>query len=68
LQDNVGKDGKRSIDEMLEYIPKIIDTKLLKKIIQSDGREKVIVAAKSQLDNIKNPPKAKEQAEIEHFS
>lgn len=66
MQENLEKDGKRSVNEMLKNIPQIFDTKLLKKIIETDGRERVIQAARDQLDLIKNPSKAKE-AESEHF-
>ncbi len=61
------KDGKRPVDEMLVYIPKIYDTKLLKKIIDTDGRDRVIASAKEQLDKIKNPAKAKAEESDEHF-
>lgn len=68
LMDNVGKDGKRSVEEMLSLIPGIFDTKLLRKIIDGDGRDKVVRAAAEQLDKIKNPSKSKEDADHEHFS
>lgn len=68
MSENLGKDGKRSIEDMLTHIPKIFDTKLLKKIIETDGRDKVIRAAESQLDAIKNPSKAKAEEENEHFA
>lgn len=61
------KDGKRSVDEMLTNIPKIFDVKLLKKIIETDGRDKVVHCAREQLDMIKNPSKAKANEEDEHF-
>jgi hypothetical protein len=67
LDEGKEKDGKRTIEEMLSYIPKIFDTKLLKKILETDGRDKVIKAANMQLENIKNPSKAKEEASDEHF-
>jgi hypothetical protein len=68
LVDNVGKDGKRSVEDMLSLIPGMYDTRLLKKIIDSDGRDKVVRAAAEQLDKIKNPTKAKEDSENEHFT
>jgi hypothetical protein len=55
-----GPDGKRTIADMLQYIPKIFDVKLLKKIISEDGRDAVVNAAKDQLSVIKTPTKAKE--------
>jgi len=68
MSENIGKDGKRPVEEMLKNIPNIFDTKLLKKIIESDGRDIVIRVAKEQLDKIKNPAKAKAEASDEHFS
>ena len=68
LTDAIGKDGKRSVEDMLTYIPGIYDTRLLKKIIESDGRDKVVSAAREQLEKIKNPAKAKEDSENEHFT
>jgi hypothetical protein len=67
LQENKpDPDGKRSVKDMLSYIPKIFDSKLLKKIIDSDGRDQVISAAKDQLASFK---KKKESSEDEnHFS
>lgn len=67
LTENIGKDGKRSLTEMQNYIPKIFDIKLLKKIIESDGRESIIKLAQKQLDNIKNPSQAKVEQSNEHF-
>lgn len=60
-------DGKQSVEEMLGYIPKIFDTKLLKKLIKSDGRKPVVDAAQKQLDLIAAPKKPQEK-EDEHFS
>lgn len=68
MMENLAKDGKRTIEEMLSHIPKIFDIKLLKKLIESDGRDKVVHAAREQLDKIKNPAKAKAQEQDEHFS
>lgn len=65
---NVEKNVKQSIEDMLVYIPEIYDVKLLRKIINEDGRDRVITAAKDQLDKIKNPKKAAEEAKGEHFS
>ena len=67
LADAPSKDGKRSVDEMLSYIPKIFDTKLLKKIVDTDGRDRVVASAREQLDKIKNPAKAKAEESDEHF-
>jgi hypothetical protein len=61
------KDGKRTVDDMLEYIPKIFDTKLLKKIIKEDGRNPVTTAAKTQLDSILTPSKEEKKTD-EHFT
>lgn len=66
MHENIGKDGKRTLEEMLSYIPKIFDTKLLKKIIETDGRDKVTKAASDQLDKIKNPARRDENQD-EHF-
>jgi hypothetical protein len=65
MADTVGKDGKRSVEDMLKHVPQIFDTKLLRKIIDSDGRERVVKAAQDQLDKIKNPKK--EEETNEHF-
>ena len=68
MGENIGKDGKRSVEDMLEHIPKIFDIKLLKKLIDSDGRAPVIKAAQLQLDTIRNPSKVKaEQENDDHF-
>jgi hypothetical protein len=68
LQDAPSKDGKRSVEEMLQLMPNIFDIKLLKKLIDTDGRAPVVKAAQQQLDAIKNPSKAKAEAEDEsHF-
>jgi len=53
---------------MIDHIPKIVDLKLLRKIIESDGRERVIKAAQQQIDKIKNPSKAKAEESDEHFT
>jgi len=68
MAENLGKDGKRSVEEMIDHIPKIVDLKLLRKIIESDGRERVIKAAQQQIDKIKNPSKAKAEESDEHFT
>jgi len=67
MAENLGKDGKRSIEDMIEHIPKIVDVKLLKKIIDTDGRDRVVKAAQEQLGKIKNPSKAKAEESDEHF-
>ncbi|PWU04923.1 MAG: hypothetical protein C5B43_03985 [Verrucomicrobia bacterium] len=68
LQDAVTKDGKRSIDEMLSLMPNINDVKLLKKIIETDGRQQVIKAAQDKLEAIKTPFKGKAEVEDDsHF-
>lgn len=68
MAEKLDKDGKRSVEEMVKNIPQIFDTKLLKKLIETDGRELVIIAAKSQLEKIKNPSKAKAEESSEHFA
>ena len=62
----IGSDGKKSVESMLKYIPKIFDTKLLRKIIKEDGRDLVVNCAKDQLDTIVNPNPV-DQAKNEHF-
>ena len=49
LQDSIGKDGKRTVEDMLQHIPNIFDIKLLKKLIDTDGRSPVVKAAQLQL-------------------
>lgn len=44
--------GKKSVEEMIGMMPKIVDKKLLNKIIKTDGRTAVIEAAKAQLASI----------------
>lgn len=66
MMDAKGKDGKRSVEDMLSYIPKIMDLKLLKKIVDTDGRDLVILSAKDQIEMIKNP--AKKADDSEHFA
>lgn len=70
MADELCSDGKRSINDMLEDIPKIVDVKLLKKIIENDGRDIVVSAAKDQLAKIKDPAKAKqkESEDGSHFT
>ena len=55
--------GKKSAEEMIAMIPKIVDKKLLNKIIKTDGRPAVIEAAKNQLSliEVKVEDKAKDQ-------
>lgn len=68
LKDSVDKDGKRDLQDTLNHIPNIFDLKLLKKLVESDGRPQVTKAAQLQLDTIKNPSKVKaEKEEDEHF-
>lgn len=68
LREELDKDGKRTVNQMLESIPKIFDIRLLKKIIETDGRPQVIKIAQKQLDDIKNPSKAKEEKEdADHY-
>jgi hypothetical protein len=66
LNSPVGKDGKRTVEDMLTNIPNMFDVKLLKKIIETDGRDAVVKAATTQIEKIKNPSKAKAD-ESEHF-
>ena len=60
----LGTDGKRSIKDMLEYLPQIFDSKLIRKIIDTDGREQVIKAAQDRLDVLKGK---KEDVSDQHF-
>jgi hypothetical protein len=60
-------DGKKTVEDMLAYIPKIYDTKLLKRIIKEDGRQPVVDAAKAQLDMIVSPKKNEGTEQNEHF-
>lgn len=55
--------GKKSVEEMIAMIPKIVDKKLLNKIMKTDGRPAVIEAAKNQLSliEVKVEEKAKDQ-------
>ena len=55
--------GKKPIEEIVAMIPKIVDKKLLNKIIRTDGRPAVIDAAKNQLSliEVKAEDKAKDQ-------
>lgn len=59
------KDGRRSVADLLAYIPNIMDSKLLKKLIEEDGRELVAIAARDQMDIIKG--KKQKVEENEHF-
>ena len=67
LKETKVKDGKQEVNEMLSYIPKIYDTKLLRKIIKEDGRELVVSAAKDQLDSIITVKSKDEEQGNEHF-
>lgn len=58
-------DGKKSIKEMLKFMPQIYDRDYLNRIIESDGRDKVLEAAKKQLNKISPQPEKEE--ENEHF-
>lgn len=64
--------GKKSVEEMIAMIPKIVDKKLLNKIIKTDGRPAVIDAAKNQLSliEVKAEDKAKDQDDEQpmHFN
>lgn len=68
MLENKEEEGKQTVDQMLGYIPNIYDVKLLKKIIKTDGRDKVVEAAEKQLNAISMPKKPREQNENEHFS
>lgn len=61
------KKNNESKEDMLNYIPKIFDTKLLKKLIKEDPREIVVAAAKDQLDKILNPATEDNKGSDEHF-
>jgi hypothetical protein len=60
----LGTDGKRSVKDMLAYIPQIFDSKLIRKIIDTDGREQVVRAAQDRLDVLKGK---KEDVSDQHF-
>lgn len=64
------KDGKTTVEEMLRLIPKMFDTKLLKKIMKEDGRSEVVEAARDQMAVIMGTKKPEENqgTENEHFS
>jgi hypothetical protein len=65
LSETKDNDGKRSVEDMLKFIPNMVDSRLLKKIISEDGRDVVTRAAQDQLDLIKGTKKKVE--ENEHF-
>jgi hypothetical protein len=58
-------DGKKNVKEMQRLIPQIFDHDYLQKIIENDGRERVIEAAKKQLHKISH--QAEEEEKNEHF-
>lgn len=63
--------GKKSVEETLAMIPKIVDKKLLNKLIKTDGRPAVVEAAKNQLSliEVKVEEKAKDlDDEPMHFN
>lgn len=66
LDEPKGKDGLRTVKEMLNIISKMYDVKLLKKIISTDGRAEVIDAARAQLEYI-SVPKGETKDTNEHF-
>lgn len=63
--------GKKSVDETLAMIPRIVDKKLLNKLIKTDGRPQVVEAAKNQLAliemKVEDKPKAQND-EQQHFN
>lgn len=58
--------GKPLASSMIKAIPDMYDQKLLKEIIENDGREQVILAAEKQLEKIKRSKKS--EPKNEHFS
>ena len=56
--------GKKTVKEMMKLIPQIYDHAYLQRIIEGDGREKVVDAAKKQLHKISHQAEAEEN---EHF-
>ena len=68
MTESKAPNGQRTEADMLAYIPKIFDTKLLKKIIKDDGRNTVVDAAKKQLETIVNPKGSDQKEENEHFN
>lgn len=67
MYEKIDNDGQTSMDDMLKNIPNIFDKKLLKKIIDNDGRKEVVKAATEQMEKIKNPLKAREAKNDDHF-
>ncbi len=60
--------GQKTIEEMIEHMPRIFDTKLLRRIIKEDGRPEVAQAAKNQLEAILGGAKKDDKKEDnEHF-
>jgi len=56
----VGSDGKKSVQEVLQMIPQILQVKLLKKIMAEDGRQIIIDACQKQIEYINLPKKTNE--------
>ena len=67
LRESKHKQRKQEVNERISYIPKIFDTKLLRKIIKEDGRQAVIDAAKEQLESIVLTKSKDENVENDHF-
>lgn len=65
---NKDSDGKMPIKEILRHIPNMYDKPLLEKLISTDGRAKVVEAAKEQLIKVSVPQEeVKKKESDEHF-
>jgi hypothetical protein len=69
FDDPKDSDGKMSARDVLRHIPNMYDKKLLEKLITTDGRPKVVEAAKEQLAKISIPKEeeVKKEADEQHF-
>lgn len=56
---------KKSVKEMTKLIPQIFDHAYLKRIVETDGREKIVAEAKKQLHKISH--QAEDEEKNEHF-
>jgi hypothetical protein len=66
---NKDSEGKMPIKELLRHIPNMYDKQLLEKLVATDGRAKVVEAAKEQLVKISVPKEEekKKEADEQHF-
>lgn len=62
-------DGKMPAKDILRHIPNMYDKALLEKLVASDGRPKVVEAAKEQLAKISMPKsdEVKKETNEQHF-